>query len=96
MLYVLGGASSSTKDLYGSTALHYAAERGRTNLVSILLNHDACSNEVNHDGWTPLHLAASCGNVAVAKVLMKDGAGKGFGGGVYRILTYYEKKKLHR
>ena len=71
-----GGADPAAADIYGSTALHYAAERGRESIACILLKHKACANTVNRDGWSPLHLAAVCGNVAVAKALVKNLAGK--------------------
>ena len=41
----------------GRTALHYAAESGHANIVTLLLAHGADSNLVDDDGRTPISLA---------------------------------------
>ncbi len=41
----------------GRTALHYAAENGHSNIVTLLLAHGADSNLVDGDGRTPISLA---------------------------------------
>jgi len=59
----------------GSTALHWAAQIGRTDILTALLDTGADPNM--HDtfsGITPLMHAASGGNVAAVKVLIAKGA----------------------
>ena len=41
----------------GRTALHYAAESGHSNIVTLLLEHGADSNLIDSDGRTPIFLA---------------------------------------
>lgn len=45
----------------GATALHVAAAKGYTKVMSILLKAGADVNSQDYDGWTPLHAAAHWG-----------------------------------
>ena len=47
-----------------------AATNGYHDIVKVLLDHKASVNAQDHHGNTPLHLAASCGNYEVVKLLV--------------------------
>lgn len=40
---------------------------GSMEMVSFLLEHGANVNQVDSEGWTPLHVAASCGHPDIAE-----------------------------
>lgn len=73
-----------TKDLDGRVALHWAVSANDTEIVSMLLNPwivaDSKPFEIDLDdfedqsGWTPLHIAASIGNLDIIKMLVDAGA----------------------
>jgi ankyrin repeat protein len=56
------------------TALHRAAERGREDVVAYLIDKWADVNAAGPLDWTPLHVAAQKGDLAVVKRLVKAGA----------------------
>jgi ankyrin repeat protein len=58
----------------GTTALHYAAEADRADLVSLLLSAGADARAVNRYGVAPLMLAATNGNAVVIERLLGAGA----------------------
>lgn len=62
-------------DLYGRTALHWAANKGSVKETSTLIR---CGADVNACwmpmGWTPLHIAVRSGNSAVVAELLKHGS----------------------
>jgi ankyrin repeat protein len=54
----------------GHTALHTAAERGRSQMVILLIQHGADAEALSDDGSRPLHLAARQGHAAAATALL--------------------------
>jgi ankyrin repeat protein len=56
------------------TALHRAAERGREEVVGLLIEKGADVDATANNGWTPLHMAAQSGKLSVVKRLVKAGA----------------------
>lgn len=40
---------------------------GSMEMVSFLVEHDASVNQADSEGWTPLHVAASCGYPEIAE-----------------------------
>ncbi len=55
----------------GESALMMAAIKGNADLAQLLIARDA---DVNKTGWTPLHYAASTGQVAVIRILLDANA----------------------
>ncbi|KXX76426.1 Ankyrin-3 [Madurella mycetomatis] len=51
------GANPAMCGKFGWTALHWAAESGRTNIVELLLRHGAPVNAVSDTGMKPLNMA---------------------------------------
>eukprot|EP00371_Babesia_bovis_P000501 XP_001609148.1 ankyrin repeat domain containing protein [Babesia bovis T2Bo] len=56
------------------TCLHYAASKGKRNLVQYLARVSGNVNQINLDGATPLHLAALGGHLEVCETLISFGA----------------------
>jgi hypothetical protein len=56
------------------TALHQAANSGRTEAIELLVERGADVNAVTSEGRTALHLAARSGRVEVLKLLIEKGA----------------------
>jgi ankyrin repeat protein len=58
----------------GSTPIDSASGNGHTEVVKLLLEHDADITILDERGWLPIH-AASAGNHAdVVKILLESGA----------------------
>ena len=58
------GADVTAEDKGGKTALHIAAERGRSDLVGVLLKQGGVAvNAVDENGLTPLHWSAARGRL---------------------------------
>jgi len=58
----------------GQTALHYAASRGQTGLLRLLVSLGANINAVDQPGNTPLHRAVENGDLEAAGFLLDQGA----------------------
>ena len=81
------GASSRRVDIgisdskHGWTALHWAAGRGREEMVHLLVQYieaaqgvqrsQSAVNVQDHDGWSALHLASAYGHTGVVKRLLE-------------------------
>ncbi|XP_071732599.1 acyl-CoA-binding domain-containing protein 1-like isoform X2 [Rutidosis leptorrhynchoides] len=70
-----GGISVDTKDSEGRTPLHWAVDRGHTDVAELLLSKNADVNIKDNEGQTPLHYAAVCEREAIAELLVKASAG---------------------
>jgi Leucine-rich repeat (LRR) protein len=58
-LLLEGNANANIKDLGGNTPLHFVAEENNLEVFELLVKWKGDINEVNEDGWTVLHSAAS-------------------------------------
>ncbi|KAL6055298.1 Transient receptor putative cation channel subfamily A member 1 [Balamuthia mandrillaris] len=69
------GCNPNLKNSNGDTALHYAASRGRENVLVFMVKElkTPCLNALNNYGETPLHLAARMGDVGMATTLLSLG-----------------------
>ncbi|XP_063236485.1 protein phosphatase 1 regulatory subunit 12A isoform X12 [Bacillus rossius redtenbacheri] len=56
----------------GATALHVAAAKGYSKVMSVLLQAGADVNIQDFDGWTPLHAAAYWGQKDACKLLVES------------------------
>lgn len=65
-----------TEEFDGRTALHWAAEGGRADVVRVLLAAGATADASDRSGWTPLGLAAVAGHGDVVRRLAAALAGK--------------------
>ena len=70
-LLITRGANVNTKDNFGFTTLHLS---DNPVTVQFLINHGARVNETGFKGYTALHFAAKNGDLAVAKILVANGA----------------------
>jgi hypothetical protein len=57
----------------GDTLLHLVVPNRQPAIVHWLLTHGANANAVNQAGYTPLHIAASCGDTQILEILLKAG-----------------------
>lgn len=62
------------QDVAGRTMLHWCANLGHLDCLSLLCNRGAAVNVTDHSKSTPLHEAASSGNYSAALLLMQYGA----------------------
>lgn len=71
----LGGVGVNAKsDLDRSTPLHVAAATNSPDAVTKLLTLGADVDAITSGGMSPLHAAAAVGNIAIAKILIRNGA----------------------
>ena len=61
-------------DSNNDAPLHFAAQNGHLNVVSLLLKRGANVNAKNRDSSAPLHLAAFEGHAEIASTLLAEGA----------------------
>ena len=54
-------------NMYGTTALIWAAIKGHTTTAEKLIQAKANVNHANNDGWTALHWAAYNGHMAMPR-----------------------------
>lgn len=66
-------AEIDSLDCYTRTPLHWAAERGHADVVSLLLKHGAVSDRADCRGHNPLHLAARRNHAEVMTLLLQTG-----------------------
>ena len=69
---LLHGAMVNKVDAMGASALHLAAERGRSKCASKLIQHGADLDAVNHTGWSPLMFAAKGGHIDIIELLISS------------------------
>ena len=78
---IQNGFAINDSDVFAKTALHYAAEKGYSKAIRLLLDHDA---DVNAYIKSPaLHLAAMGGHTDAVQILCEDGARVNDKGGFY-------------
>lgn len=58
----------------GLSLLHWACDRGHSDIVNLLISSGVDLNSQDNDGQTPLHYASSCGHENVVKLLLNSGA----------------------
>ncbi len=69
------GAKVDIKTLNGNTALHVAADKGKTESIEALLEHDRqLVHAANDEGCTALHQASLIGHSQSVSLLIKHGA----------------------
>ena len=68
------GMNVNAIDLWGHTALLYAAEKGHTEIVELLLNNGANVDAIDKDGVTALMGAAYEGHTEIVELLLNNGA----------------------
>ncbi|RDW65815.1 ankyrin repeat domain-containing protein [Aspergillus mulundensis] len=78
-LLFANGASAHVLSYFGQTALYCAIKGGHVAVASLLLGQGAfvdvpSTTDDKEDSWTPLHLAASVGNVELVRLLVEKGA----------------------
>jgi ankyrin repeat protein len=74
-MLIKNGADLDRKDALGSTALHHAANSGRTECIEVLLGIDkVLVNAANGKGVTALHLSCMNGHNKSVSMLIKNGA----------------------
>lgn len=71
---LVNGADVNAKDNGGMTALMYASQRGRPEVVQTLLVNGADVNVKTNDDWTTLRLAKERGSSEVVQLLINSGA----------------------
>ncbi|XP_078461449.1 uncharacterized protein LOC144726528 [Lampetra planeri] len=71
------GANVNTKDQYGQTALHTAAQAGHLDAARFLVERGAHVDEPDTNGRTPLHVAAALDHPNVIDFFVKHGGGHG-------------------
>ncbi|KAJ7560103.1 hypothetical protein O6H91_04G113600 [Diphasiastrum complanatum] len=68
------GAQVNGQDQHGWTALHYAAYKGHTEIVSYLIETKAADIESrDEEGYTPLHCATEGGRKDIVQLLISKG-----------------------
>ncbi|HOJ50144.1 MAG TPA: ankyrin repeat domain-containing protein [Spirochaetota bacterium] len=64
-----------TKDLAEKNVLHYCVYYNRVDMLKVIINdYKLLINQKDNIGRTPLHYAASLGNIEIVKILLENGA----------------------
>ncbi|EAY14008.1 hypothetical protein TVAG_478330 [Trichomonas vaginalis G3] len=71
--FLSNGANINTKDNYGETALHKAAEYNNKETAELLISHGININEKNNYGQTAFHTAADKNSIEIAELLISHG-----------------------
>ena len=74
LLLDFGADVSIPEDTNGFTALHLACQVGRSDLVEMLLDHNAEINAIDNNGMTPLLWAAAEEKMGCVQILLDRGA----------------------
>jgi ankyrin repeat protein len=77
LLQNTGKEGLEERDMWGQTALYYAARGGHEEVVSILLGNGAQANSSGRDGMTPLMGASMHDHVGVVRMLVQHMEGQG-------------------
>jgi ankyrin repeat protein len=72
--YIEGGGNLELKDNWGKTALFWALDKGKVQIVSSLLAFNANPNTKDDNGLSVFHQAVVSGNFDVANELLASGA----------------------
>ena len=67
------GAEPKAGNLFGISALMFAAHSGQTEIAGILLDNGADVNQHDNEGWTPLMFAAERGHLETVQLLLRHG-----------------------
>ena len=92
------GCNVNTSDGEGLSALHYASEFNRVELIEAMSIFAGKSLEVNGKdkaGWTPLYCAVHHGNMEVVKLLLKMPASDSARDSISKITTIRGRTALH-
>lgn len=73
-MFLLSGVSPNITNRFDQTALHIAAIRGATMVVSFLISMHAFLDLPDVQGFTPLHYAAAHNQSAIVNMLIQAGA----------------------
>lgn len=79
MEYLLANRSPENEhsdNSYGPKPIHWACVRGHITIINLLLEHDVSVEECDHNGCTPLIVAAQYGQSLVLSFLLQKGADK--------------------
>ncbi len=68
------GADTSARDIYGITAMDFAADKNRKLAVVALLEHGANIEDRDNKGWTVLYGAIMTNALDVLRLLLESGA----------------------
>ena len=74
MLLKHPGIDVNAKDNDGYTALYWASQNGRTEIVAMLLDAGADVNAKDNNGWTALIRASQKGHTEIVSMLLEKGA----------------------
>lgn len=71
---VVWSSAASHRHRSKGSVVHWAAQRGRTELIAVLLDYGAQLSSQGHERQTPLHLAARYGHMHTISFLLEKGA----------------------